>query len=232
MMTMPGFKASNADPPTPRTGMEAADAGSDAVEEGTPHGIPDATDLAAREPCGRIVERDEHAPHQLPEHAVREPGLAVLLLDRRRVTEQRGGEDQRPRRVAADAQHDVGVVPAKDARRLDERARQPRQATQETAQTHALEAADRHQLQREAGRRHQARLQAARRADEHRLAAGRGLHFFCDGDTGIEVPARPAARDQQAQGPALVRHRTSVAAVAAAAAAAVRGGVAGRRPRR
>ena len=32
MMTMPGFKASNAAPPTPRTGMEAADAGSDAVD--------------------------------------------------------------------------------------------------------------------------------------------------------------------------------------------------------
>jgi len=200
-------------------------AGGGAFEERPAHGIAEEADLAAGEAGGRVVERDEHAAHQPAQHAVGETRLAVLLLDRRRVAEQRGREHQRSRRVAAHAQHDVGAVAAQDAGRFEERARQPCQPAQQAPQAHALETADGHQLEREAGRRHQPGFQAARRADEHRLTAGGGPHLLGDRDARIEMTTRPAARDQQPQR-ATVRHQhLSTVAVA-------RRGGACRRPRR
>ena len=79
-------------------------------------GLPTKRTLRRAKRRGRVVERDEHAPHQPPQHAVGEARDAVLLLDRRRVAAQRGRQHQRPRRVAAHAQHDVGPVAPQDAR--------------------------------------------------------------------------------------------------------------------
>jgi hypothetical protein len=162
-------------------------------------------DLAAGETPSRVGEGDEHAIHQPPEHTVGEAGEAVLLLDRRRVTEQRGREHQRARGVAADAQHDVGSVAAQDARGLEERGGQPHQSAKHAAQPHAFEAAHLHELEWEAGGGDQPGLEAARRADEHRLAAGRGPDLVGDRDARIEMAARPAARHQHPQRPPL-RH--------------------------
>ena len=107
-------------------------------------GLPTKRTLRRANARGRLVEGDEHAPHEPSQHAVGEPGQAVLLLDRRRVAEQRRREHQRPRGVAAHAQHDVGPVAPQDARAT--RRTRPAGAPSPRSrppQAHALEAAHR-----------------------------------------------------------------------------------------
>ncbi len=163
-------------------------------------GLPVTADLAARERGRGLVERDEHAAREAAQDPVGEARHAVLLLDRRRVARQRGGEHERPRGVAADAEHDVGPQAAQDAPRVEEGARAGAAARAASPrEPHALEPAHLDQLERETGLRHQAASRGPRAVPTKSTSPpGRGDRLG-DGDPGIEMAAGSAARDEDAQ---------------------------------
>src|SRR5439155_5370765 len=101
-------------------------------------------------------------------------------------------------RVAADADHHVGIELPQDLHRLPEGARKAKQANEETEQADPLERTDVDDLQRISRLRHLARLDPPRRSDEqHVVARMAGLHLFPQRQAGEEMATGAAACDEE-----------------------------------
>ena len=125
----------------------------------------------------RRFERHRRRPHERRQQPIRQPGHRVLLEQHRRHAAQRRGEHDRPRAVAADANHQVRPP------RGDDRARRRAGRAARSAAPRARSAIDlpfkpplRMQVERKPFARHDARLDArarCRRTTPARPAAAR-----------------------------------------------------------
>ncbi len=180
-------------------GGVAAGEGGGALDQGAAHGVAGEADLAARERGRGLVERHEHPAREAAQDPVGETGHAVLLLDGRRVARQRRRQDQRPRGVAArpPARRRGGTAARSGASRgrraADGRARarsppRPMRLSPLTLISSSGKPAF--------GTR---RVSRPRSVPTKIASPPAGGDRLGDGDPGIEVAARSAARDQDPQ---------------------------------
>ena len=160
--------------------------------------IPGHDSVGPLEPRQRILKRHRHRGDEPRDGAVREPGERVRLVDDRRDAAEPCRDEDRSRRVAADAEDDARLVFADEPPGLDEAFGNAQDVADEIEPAFPFEAADVDELEREAGLRDDRLLESPLGADEDRAPLRIAREVLArNGDGGIDVPSRPTACNHQ-----------------------------------